>query len=143
MRYPSGSRTKQSSEPPSRTEYGGSLRLDPLLGKRGERLVHRVDRERDVPVCGAELVGVDAEVVGQLELRLLLPGHAEEVVHRLVADRQLTPLLEAERLVEGDRPLRVGDAVAGVDQLHAREPNGRGAGSRTPSVRTQPVASES
>ena len=45
---------------------------------------------------------------------------AEEVVHRLVADRQLAPLLEAECLVERDRPLRVGDPVAGVDELHSR-----------------------
>jgi hypothetical protein len=41
----------------------------------------------------------------------------EEVVDRLVADRQLAPFLEAERLVERDRALRIGDAVAGVDEL--------------------------
>jgi hypothetical protein len=36
---------------------------------------------------------------------------------RLVADRQLAPPLEAERLVEADRGLRIGDAVARVDEL--------------------------
>ena len=94
------------------------LRLDPLRGQLLERLRHVLDRERDVPVGGAELVGVDAEVVGQLELRQSACRDAEEVVHRLVADRQLAPLLEAERLVERDRLLGVGDAVTGVNELH-------------------------
>ena len=94
------------------------LRLDPLLCELLERLRHVLDRERDVAVGGPELVGVDAEVVGQLELRDVLAGNAEEVVHRLLADRQLPPLLEPERLVERDRLLGIGDAVTGVNQLH-------------------------
>ena len=70
-------------------------------------------------MCGRRcpLVRVDAEVVGQLELGLRLPRDAEAVVHRLLADRQLASLLEPERLVEGERPLGIRDAVAGVDQL--------------------------
>jgi hypothetical protein len=60
-----------------------------------------------VTVAGAELVatGRRLEVVGQLELRKLLARDAEEIVDRLAADRKLSPLLEAERLVEGDRAL--------------------------------------
>jgi hypothetical protein len=46
-----------------------------------------------------ELVRVDAEVVGQLQLGLLFAGDAEEVVDRFLTDRQLPPLLQAERLV--------------------------------------------
>ena len=65
------------------------------------------------------LVTRDAEVIGQLQLGAVRPGHAEEVVDRLVADRQLAPLLEPERLVEGDRLLGIADAVAGVNELHA------------------------
>ena len=34
-------------------------------------------------------------------------------------------LLEAERLVEGDGPVDVADAVAGVDELHGPEGNVR------------------
>jgi hypothetical protein len=55
--------------------------------------------------------------VSLAELGLRAPGDAEEDVDRLVADRQPPPLLEAERLVEGDRAVGVGVAV-GVDQLH-------------------------
>src|ERR671924_1153327 len=101
------------------------LRLDPLSRQFLERRVEVVDGQRDVAVAGPDLIRVDAEVVRQLELRRVLAWDAEEVVDRLVADRQLAPLLEAERLVEGDRPLRIGHAVARVDQLHARDPTGR------------------
>ena len=66
-----------------------ALGLDALGGQALERAVEVLDRQRDVPVAGAELVGVDAEVVGQLELGRVLTGDAEEVVRRLVADRQL------------------------------------------------------
>src|SRR6185503_20806523 len=83
-------------------------------------------------------VGVHAEVVGQLELGLRLPGHAEKIVDRLVANRQLAPLLEAQCLVERDRPFGIGDPVAGVDELHAAESTrappragGHGSASRT------------
>jgi hypothetical protein len=41
--------------------------------------------------------------MGQLELAQGLGRNAEEVVDRLVPDRQLAPLLEAERLVKRDR----------------------------------------
>ena len=64
-----------------------------------------------MPVAGAELVALDAEVVGQLELRQVLAWHAEEVVHRLVADRKLAALLETESLVEGHLICDVLDVV--------------------------------
>src|SRR5262245_39428588 len=67
------------------------LGLDPLVGERRERRLHVVDRQRNVAVPGADLVRVDAEVVGELQLRLLLARDAEEVVDGLVADRQLPP----------------------------------------------------
>src|ERR671924_1049231 len=95
------------------------LRLDPLSRQFVERRVEVVDGQRDVAVAGPDLIRVDAEVVRQFELGRVFAWDAEEVVDRLVADRQLAPLLEAERLVEGDRPLRIGHAVARVDQLHA------------------------
>ena len=63
--------------------------------------VHVLDRERDVVVARAELVGLDAVVVGQLEA-VAVAGQAHEDVDRLVADRHAAALLEAERLVEGD-----------------------------------------
>ena len=45
-----------------------SLRLDAVLTcERRERAVEVVDADRDVPVCGAELVGASVVVVGQLE----------------------------------------------------------------------------
>jgi hypothetical protein len=93
------------------------LRLDALGGKLLERFVEVAHRKCDVPVAGAELIRVDAEVVGQLELGLVLARNAEEVIDRLVADRQLPTLLEAERLVERDRTLGVGDAVTGVEKF--------------------------
>ena len=52
------------------------------------------------------------------------PGEVHEDVDRLVADREAADLLEAERLVERDRAVDVGDAVAGVDQVrHVRSFN--------------------
>jgi hypothetical protein len=42
-----------------------------------------------VAVRGSELVGVDTEVVRELELGLLVTRNSEEVVDGLVADRQL------------------------------------------------------
>src|SRR5205085_11215591 len=77
-----------------------------------------VDRDRAVPVAGAELVRVDAEVVRQLE-PVAVTGQAHEDVDRLVANRHPPALLEPERLVERDRPLDIGDPVAGVNELHA------------------------
>jgi hypothetical protein len=43
------------------------------------------------------------------------------LVRHAIADRQLAPLFQAERLVERDRTLGFGDPVAGVDQLHGAE----------------------
>jgi hypothetical protein len=45
-------------------------------------------------------------------------GLVHEDVDRLVFDRDASDLLEAERFVEGDRAVDVGDAVAGVDEWH-------------------------
>ena len=86
IRYPSGSRTKHSREPPSRTEYGGRSGSMPWR-QALEGRVEIVDRDRDVAVARAELVGVDAEVVGQLE-PVAVAGQAHEDVDGLVADRQ-------------------------------------------------------
>jgi hypothetical protein len=72
-----------------------------------------------VVVAGAELVGVDAVVVRQLE-PIAVAGQAHEDVDRLVADRHPAPLLEPERLVELDGAVDLADPVAGVNQLHAR-----------------------
>ena len=96
----------------------------PLLGERAERAVEVVDGQRDVVVARAELVGVDAVVVGQLE-PVAVAGQAHEDVDRLFADRHPAALLEAERLVEGDGAVDVADPVAGVDELHdaARVPS--------------------
>ena len=89
----------------------------PWPASRSSVGVEVVDRDRDVAVAGAELVGVDAVVVGQLEARhVAVAGEVHEDVDRLVADRDAADLLEAERLVEGDRAVDVGDAVAGVDE---------------------------
>ena len=122
IRYPSGSRTKHSREPPSRTEYGGFSGSMPCSARLRERRVEVVGGDRDVAVAGADLVGVDAEVVRQLQARhVAVAGLVHEHVDRLVFDRQAPDLLEAERLVEGDRAVDVGDAVAGVDQRHALE----------------------
>ena len=77
------------------------LGLDALARRAAERAVEVVDGQRDVVVAGAELVGVDAVVVGQLE-PVAVAGQAHEDVDRLVADRHPAALLEAERLVEGD-----------------------------------------
>src|SRR5271155_3676728 len=43
------------------------LRLDALLGQSLERRVEVAGGDRDVPVAAADLVGVDAEVVGELQ----------------------------------------------------------------------------
>src|SRR6187431_2605613 len=94
-----------------------ALGLDPLAAELLERPVEVVHGERDVAVAGTELVGVDAEVVGELQA-VVVPGQAHENVDRLVANRKLPALFEPECLVEGDRAVGVGDSVAGVDQLH-------------------------
>src|SRR6185295_16317665 len=95
---------------------GRALGLDPLPRELLERPVEVVHAQRDVAVGGAELVRVDAEVVGELE-PVAVSGQAHEDVDRLVADRQLAPLLEAERLIESDRAVAIGDPVARVDEL--------------------------
>src|SRR3954453_8106583 len=96
---------------------GRLLGFDAVAAEPLEGAVEVVDGERDVVVARAELVVVDAVVVGQLE-PVAVARNAHEHVDRLVADRHPPPLLEAERLVEGDRAVDVADAVAGVDQLH-------------------------
>src|SRR4029079_19044597 len=99
---------------------GRLLGLDAVAGEPLERAVEVRDRERDVVVAGAELVGVDAVVVGELEA-IAVAGEAHEDVDRLVADRHPPPLLEAERLVELHGAVDVADPVAGVNELHAAE----------------------
>jgi hypothetical protein len=99
---------------------GRSLGLDSLLGQARERRVEVARGDRDVVVARPQLVGVDAEVVGELQSRPVA-GKPHEDVDRLVADGHPAHLLKAECLVEGDRPVDVADAVAGVDQLgHGR-----------------------
>ena len=116
IRYPSGSRTKQSRGPFSLTVYGGFSASIPCSRRRSSVASRSGGGHRDVVVAGAQLVRVDAEVVGQLQARAVA-GEAHEDVDRLVADRHPADLLESEGLVEGDRPVDVADAVAGVDQL--------------------------
>src|SRR3954468_9871725 len=91
------------------------LRLDALVLEVLERRVEVRRGDRDVVVAGAELVGVDAVVVRELEA-VVVAGQAHEDVDRLVADRHAPALLEAEGLVEGDGAVDVADAVAGVDE---------------------------
>src|SRR2546428_13862571 len=98
---------------------GRLLGIDAFLCQAGERAVDVVGRDRDVPVAGADVVGVHAEVVGELQPRhVTVAGLVHEHVDRLIANRNAPDLLEAERLIEGDRTIAVGDAVAGVDQWH-------------------------
>src|SRR5206468_3993634 len=125
-------RVADEAEPRSAFAHGvrRPLGLDALLCQPGQRAVEVVHGQRDVAVAGAELVGVDAEVVGQLE-PLAVARQAHEDIDRLVADRKLAALLEAKCLVEGDRAVGIRDPVAGVDQLHGpsladgREPQAR------------------
>ena len=65
---------------------GRLLRLDAVGRQALERAVEVVHADRDVVVARAEVVGVDAVVVGQLEARVLA-GQPHEDVDRLVADR--------------------------------------------------------
>src|SRR4029453_14019192 len=73
---------------------------------------------RDVVEPGAQLVVVDAVVIGQLE-PVAVPGQAHEDVDRLFADRHPPPLFEAERLVERDGAVDLTDPVTGVNELHS------------------------
>src|SRR5262249_33707845 len=91
---------------------GGALPVDPLLGKACERRVDVVGGDRDVAVAGADLVGVHAEVVGELQARRVTVARLiHEHVDRLVADWDAARLLEAQGLVEGDRAVDVGDSI--------------------------------
>ena len=112
--------------PPSRTWYGLALRVDRLLRELLERPLQVIHCDSDVTVTRPELVAVDAEVVGQLE-PIPVSGQAHEDVDRLLADRHPPALLEAECGVEGHRAVDVGDPVAGVDELHACDPQVVGA----------------
>src|SRR5215213_3560104 len=96
---------------------GRLLGLDAVPAEPLEGAVEVVDGERDVVVARAQLVGVHAVVVGQLE-PVTVAREPHEDVDRLVADRHPPPLLEAEGLVERDRAIDVADAVAGVEKLH-------------------------
>src|SRR3954447_24324136 len=95
---------------------GRLLRVDALLGEPLERPVEVVDGQGDVVVARAELVRVDAEVVGQLQ-PVAVPRDAHEDVDRLVADGHAPALLEPQRLVEGDGAVDVADPVARVDEF--------------------------
>ena len=103
IRYPSGSRTKQSHDPPSRTWYGGRSGSMPCSASAASVAVEVVDADRDVAVAGPEVVRSAVVVQRQLEL-LVLAGEAEEVVRRLPLavpdDVHVAAELEAERLVE-------------------------------------------
>src|SRR5215207_3534927 len=99
---------------------GRLLRLDAHAGETLERAVHVLDGDRDVVVARAELVALDAVVVGQLEARAVA-GQAHEDVDRLVADREAADLLEAEFLVELDGSVDVADAITRMDELHRPE----------------------
>src|ERR1700730_39175 len=93
---------------------GRLLGRDALRREALERRVEVIGRDRDVAVGGPDLVGVHAEVVGQLKARhVAVAALVHEHVDRLVADRQASALLEAEGLVEADRALDIGDAIAG------------------------------
>src|SRR5215210_4254916 len=89
------------------------LGLDAVGGQLLERLVQVVDQDRYVVVARAEVVRVDAVVVGQLEHGILV-RQPHEHVHGLRPDVHPATLLESELLVEGDGPVDVADAVAGV-----------------------------
>ena len=52
------------------------------------------------------------------------------------------PLLEAERRVEGDRAVDVGDPVAGVNELHACDPPGGGISSEEYAARRERLAAK-
>src|SRR4051812_15550332 len=77
---------------------GRLLGLDAHAREALQGPVHVLDGDRDVVVAGAEVVGVDAVVVGQLEPPAVA-GEAHEDVDRLVADGEAADLLEAELLV--------------------------------------------
>src|SRR5919197_452446 len=91
-----------------------ALGLDALLLQASQRLVEVVDRDRNVPVGGAQLIAAAVVVERELEL-LLLAREAEEVVRRLqfaVADDvEVAAVLHPERLVEGTALLGIGDPV--------------------------------
>jgi hypothetical protein len=95
-----------------------ALRLDALPRQRREGRVEVVDADGDVAVAGTEVVRPAVVVEGQLEL-LVLAGHAEEVVRRLLLavahDVHVAAKLEPERLVEGPALLRIGDPVHRVE----------------------------
>ncbi len=100
---------------------GRLFRFDSLLFQSLECRIQVVHADGDVPVARSELVGVDAEVVRQLE-----PGavfrQAHEHVDRLVSDWEPAHLLESEGFVEGHRAVDLTDPVAGVQELHWQDP---------------------
>ena len=92
----------------------------PPEARLDERVVQAVDEQGDVVVAGAELVGVDARVPGQLE-PVAVARHAHEHVDRAVRQVHPPPLLEAELLVEVDGAVDVADPVAGVEELGSQQ----------------------
>src|SRR4051794_28819185 len=89
---------------------------DVLLGQLAEGVLQGRHGQRDVVVARAEVIGLDPRVPGQLQA-VAVAGEAHEHVDGAVGQVHPPPLLEAERLVEGDRPVDVDDPVAGVDEL--------------------------
>src|SRR4051812_36381953 len=124
-------RVADEAEPVAAVAHGVGrpLGLDAEVGQALKGRVEVVDRERDVPVAGADLVRALLVLVpGQLEPRAVA-GEAHEDVDGLVADRHPGQLLEAELLVELDAAVDLEDAVTGVDELaHSRQVTGAGAG---------------
>src|SRR5215211_2697294 len=101
------------------------LGLDALPRELGECAVEILGRDRDVVVAGAEVVAVDARVVGELEPRAVV-GQAHEDVGRAIGEIEAADLLESERVVEGDGPVDVADPVTGVDEgRHHPQPTPR------------------
>ena len=86
----------------------------PMLGELFEGAVEVRGGDRDVAVAGADVVGLDARVVGELEAGAVV-WKAHEDVGCSVGKVHAAELFEAELLVEVDGLVDVGDAVAGVD----------------------------
>ena len=87
-----------------------------MLGELLEGAVEVSGGDRDVAVARADVVGLHAWVVRELEASAVV-GEAHEDVGRPVRKVHAAELFEAELFVEVDGLVDVGDAVAGVDQF--------------------------